>query len=69
MSRGEGATGERPRMLLNNLQCIRQSPPQRTVQLKESTGLKLKNSILTKDEIVEEWVLPTESAVKIENNL
>lgn len=35
----------------------------------ESTVLKLRNSVLTEDEIMKEWILLTELAIKIENNL
>ena len=35
----------------------------------KSTVLKLRNPVLTEDEIMKEWIVVTELAIKIENNL
>ena len=43
------------------------APHNRVVQL--SQVLKLRNSVLTEEEIMKEWILVTELAIKIETNL
>lgn len=70
------SVGKRPwlNMLLNNIHgtaphtCMGQ-PLTTKSRSAESTVLKLRNHVLTEDEIMKEWILVTELAIKIENNL
>lgn len=64
------SVGKKPwlNMLLNNIQCMGQPLTTRS-RSAESTVLKLRNHVLTEDEIMKEWILVTELAIKIENNL
>lgn len=63
------SVGKRPwlNMLLNNIQCMGQ--PLTTKSRSAESVLKLRNHVLTEDEIMKEWILVTELAIKIENNL